>query len=49
MGGVYGSGYLAGLKEYIKTLPKEIQAQIKITLVADFDPWREKCDGFRYN
>jgi len=40
MGGVYGSGYLAGLKKYIKTLPKEIQMQIKITLVADFDPFQ---------
>ncbi len=40
MGGVYGSGYLAGLKEYIRTLPKELQMQIKITLVADFDPFQ---------
>ena len=40
MGGVYGSGYLAALKEYIKTLPKEQQKQILITLVADFDPFQ---------
>jgi hypothetical protein len=40
MGGVYGRGYLASLKEYIKTLPKQIQAQIKITLIADFDPFQ---------
>src|SRR5262249_32076988 len=40
MGGVYGSGYLAALKKYIKTLPKEQQSQIKISLVADFDPFQ---------
>ncbi|WDO13614.1 DUF6443 domain-containing protein [Flavobacterium sp. WW92] len=40
MGGSYGKGYVKALKEYIKTLPKEQQAQVKITLVADFDPFQ---------
>ena len=40
MGGAYGKGYVKALKEYIKTLPKEQQKQIKITLVADFDPFQ---------
>ena len=40
MGGAYGKGYVEALQEYIKTLPKEQQKQIKITLVADFDPYQ---------
>lgn len=44
MGGAYGSGFIKALKEYIKTLPVEVQKQIKITLVADFDPFQ--ADGF---
>ena len=40
MGGAYGKGFVAALKAYIKTLPLEQQKQIKITLVADFDPYQ---------
>jgi RHS repeat-associated protein len=40
MGGVYGKGFVKALKEYIKTLPLEQQKQIKITLVADLDPYQ---------
>ncbi|HCN48619.1 MAG TPA: sugar-binding protein [Chryseobacterium sp.] len=40
MGGAYGKGYVKALKEYIAGLPKEQQKQIKITLVADFDPFQ---------
>lgn len=40
MGGAYGKGYVKALQEYIKTLPKDQQKQIKITLVADFDPYQ---------
>jgi RHS repeat-associated protein len=40
MGAAYGKGYVNALQEYIKTLPKEQQYQIKITLVADFDPFQ---------
>jgi len=40
MGGAYGKGYIKALKEYIKTLPKEVQAQIRISFVADFDPFQ---------
>lgn len=40
MGGAYGKGYLKAIKDYIKTLPKEQQKQIMITLVADFDPFQ---------
>ncbi|TXD64176.1 RHS repeat-associated core domain-containing protein [Polaribacter glomeratus] len=39
MGGAYGKGYVKALKKYIKTLPIEQQREIKITLVADFDPF----------
>ncbi|MFC4230617.1 RHS repeat-associated core domain-containing protein [Parasediminibacterium paludis] len=39
MGGAYGNGFVKALKEYIRTLPLELQKQIKITLVADFDPF----------
>ncbi|PWK20034.1 RHS repeat protein, partial [Xanthomarina spongicola] len=38
MGGAYGKGYVKALKKYISTLPIEQQRQIRITLVADFDP-----------
>ena len=40
MGGAYGNGFVAALKEYIKTLPIEQQKQIKITLVVDIDPYQ---------
>jgi hypothetical protein len=40
MGGAYGKGFVAALKAYIKTLPKEQQKQILISLVADFDPYQ---------
>ena len=40
MGGAYGKGFVMALKDYIKTLPVEQQKQIKITLVADFDPYQ---------
>jgi hypothetical protein len=40
MGGAYGKGFVRALKDYIKTLPLEQQKQIKITLVADFDPYQ---------
>jgi hypothetical protein len=38
MGGAYGKGFVKALKEYIATLPIEQQRQIKISMVADFDP-----------
>ena len=44
MGGAYGNGFVAALKAYIKTLPIELQKQIKIALVADFDPFQ--ASGF---
>ncbi|RXP52376.1 hypothetical protein EC396_11295 [Lutibacter sp. HS1-25] len=37
MGGAYGKGFIKALKEYVKTLPKEQQSQIKFS-VYDFDP-----------
>jgi hypothetical protein len=40
MGGAYGKGYVEALKAFIKTLPLEVQMQLKITLVADFDPFQ---------
>jgi RHS repeat-associated protein len=40
MGGAYGKGFVKALKDYISTLPKEMQRQIKITMVADFDPFQ---------
>jgi len=42
MGGAYGQGYVDALKKYIGSLPKELQAQIKIALVADFDPFQAR-------
>ena len=35
MGGAYGKGFVKALKDYISKLPKEMQYQIRITLVAD--------------
>ncbi len=40
MGGAYGKGFVRALKEYIATLPKEQRQQIKISLVADIDPYQ---------
>lgn len=40
MGGAYGKGYVKALKEYIKTLPKEMQYQVKISMVVDYDPYQ---------
>jgi RHS repeat-associated protein len=40
MGSAYGKGYVKALQEYIKTLPKALQYQIKIILVGDFDPYQ---------
>jgi RHS repeat-associated protein len=40
MGGAYGKGYVKALKQYIKTLPKEQQYQIKISMVVDYDPYQ---------
>ncbi|MEC5145781.1 DUF6443 domain-containing protein [Chitinophaga sp. 212800010-3] len=39
MGGVYGDGYIAGIKKYLDEHP-ELKRQVKITLVADFDPFQ---------
>jgi hypothetical protein len=39
MGGAYGNGFVAALRNYISTLPIALQKQIMITLVADFDPF----------
>jgi RHS repeat-associated protein len=38
MGGVYGHGYVKGLKKYLDEHP-ELKKQVLITLVADFDPY----------
>jgi RHS repeat-associated protein len=38
MGGLYGSGYVAGIKKYLDEHP-ELKHQVKITLVADLDPF----------
>jgi hypothetical protein len=40
MGGAYGKGFVRALKEYIATLPEEQQKQIRISFVADFDPYQ---------
>ncbi|WP_243403409.1 hypothetical protein [Sphingobacterium haloxyli] len=40
MGGAYGKGYVKALQKYISGLSKEEQKQIKISLVADFDPYQ---------
>jgi len=39
MGGAYGKGYVIGLKKYLDEHP-ELKKQVKITLVADFDPYQ---------
>lgn len=38
MGGVFGGGYLEGIKEYLNDHP-DLKKQVSITLVADFDPY----------
>jgi len=38
MGGVFGGGYLQGIKEYLNDHP-DLKKQVSITLVADFDPY----------
>ena len=40
MGGAYAKGYVRALKQYISTLPKEQQSQIKISFEADFAPFQ---------
>jgi len=40
MGGAYGKGFVRALREYIATLPAEQQQQIKISFVADFEPFQ---------
>ncbi len=40
MGGAYGKGFVKALKEYIATLSAEQQQQVKISFVADFDPYQ---------
>ena len=40
MGGAYAKGYVKALKQYISTLPKEQQSQIKISFEADFAPFQ---------
>ncbi|WP_246008100.1 RHS repeat-associated core domain-containing protein [Chitinophaga lutea] len=39
MGGAYGNGYVKGLKQYLEENP-ELKKQVKITLIADFDPFQ---------
>ncbi|OQP64653.1 hypothetical protein A4R26_33720 [Niastella populi] len=39
MGGAYGKGFIRALREHIATLPAEQQKQIRISFVADFDPY----------
>jgi hypothetical protein len=39
MGGAFAKGFVQALREYIATLPAEIQQQIRISFVADFDPY----------
>lgn len=36
--GVFGGGYLEGIKEYLNDHP-DLKRQVSITLVADFDPF----------
>jgi RHS repeat-associated protein len=40
MGGSYGEGFVRALKEYIATLPEDIQKQIVIEQVVNFDPFQ---------
>ena len=49
MGGAYAKGLVRALREYIATLPSEQQRQIKISFIADFDPYQGAdmtADGF---
>ncbi|WP_262512156.1 RHS repeat-associated core domain-containing protein [Dyadobacter jejuensis] len=39
MGGVYGSGFIGGLKKFLKENP-ELNKQVKISLIAHFDPFQ---------
>jgi hypothetical protein len=39
MGGVYGDGYVAGIRKYLNEHPS-LKEQVKITLIADFDPYQ---------
>ena len=39
MGGVYGDGYISGLKKYLNEHP-ELKSQVTFTLIADFDPFQ---------
>lgn len=39
MGGVYGDGYVKGIKKYLKE-HSELKKDVKITLIADFDPYQ---------
>ena len=40
MGGAYGKGYVKALQKYISGLSNDEQKQIRISLVADFDPYQ---------
>ena len=40
MGGAYGKGFVRALKEYIKKLPDALQKQVKISFIADIDPYQ---------
>ena len=47
MGGVYGDGYIAGIRKYLDKHP-ELKSQVSINLIADFDPFQAnkiKNDG----
>jgi len=49
MGAIYGAGYVKGIEKYLDEHP-ELKSQVKITLVADFDPYQAsaiKNDGKR--
>jgi RHS repeat-associated protein len=49
MGSVYGDGYIEGITRYLNEHP-ELKKQVRITLVADFDPYQAntiKNDGKR--
>jgi hypothetical protein len=39
MGGLYGKGFVLGLQRYLSEHP-ELKKQVRITLVADFDPFQ---------
>jgi hypothetical protein len=38
MGGVFGQGYISGIQKYLNEHP-DLKKQVKISLVADFDPF----------